>query len=256
MYSQKSLRCLGIVILLGLSSMLYGQIFNIERKRIPSDTVGWLGSANMRFAGSKSTKSTIALSAGTALEYKSRSTRSLWLFVTDFSLVTGDKEKFSDNGFGHFLYNYKLGNTIRWEIFTQLQYNSLTKLQRQALVGTGPRFKLTQYENAKFYWGIAYVYEYEEVSDSTMLHRDHRGSSYFTFTLTPEETVTFSSTTYVQPLLTDLGDFRISNETNLTLDISRKLTFIASLKYFYDSRPPFEVPKNIYSFSNGLELIF
>ena len=257
MYSQKSLRCLGIVVLLCFSSMLCGQIFNIEKRRIASDLAGaWLGSANMSFAGSKSTKSTVSIAAGTLIEYKSRDTNNLWLFITDFRLVTGDREKFADNGFAHFLYNYKLSKAIRWEIFTQLQYNSLTLLQRQVLIGTGPRFKLTQYETAKFYFGAAYVYEYEEVSDTTMLHHDHRASSYFTFTLSPEETVSFISTTYVQPLLTNFDDFRISNETNLSLDITRKLALNVTFQYFYDSRPPVGVPKNIYSFSNGIYLEF
>jgi len=257
MYSQKSLRCLGIVILLCFTSIIHGQVFNIEKRRIASEKSGaWLGSANMSFAGSKSTKSTVAIAAGTLIEYKSKDTLNLWLFVTDFRLVTGNKEKFSDNGFAHILYNYKVSKAVRWEIFTQLQYNSLTKLQRQFLLGTGPRFKLTQYETAKFYFGAAYMFEYEEISDSTMLHHDHRANSYFTFTLNPEETVSFSSTTYVQPLLTDLSDYRISNETNLSLDISKKLTLNVTFQYFYDSRPPVEVPKNIYSFSNGLNLEF
>ena len=72
----------------------------------------------------------------------------------------------------------------------------------------------------------------------------------------PEETVTFSSTTYAQPLLKDWGDYRISNETSLSLNISKKLTFNATFKYAFDSQPPFEVPHNTYAFSNGLELEF
>ena len=256
MNSQKSLRCLGIAILLGLSSIVHSQIVNIEKKRISDDSTGWFGTATLNFSGSKSTLSYLALSSGTLLEYKSKSTKDLWLLITDFSLINGQKQKFSNSGFGHLRYNHKLGKTVRWEIFTQIQYNSLTKIQKRALLGTGPRFKLTQYEDARFYFGVAYMYEYEEVSDSTMLHHDHRLSSYFTFTLTPEETVTFTSTTYAQPLLMDWADFRISNETSLSLNISKKLKFNCTFKYSFDSRPPFEVPHNIYSFSNGLELQF
>jgi hypothetical protein len=57
-------------------------------------------------------------------------------------------------------------------------------------------------------------------------------------------------------LLKDLSDFRILNETNLSLEISKKLTFNFSFRYAYDSQPPFEVPKNTYAFSNGLLLEF
>ena len=100
------------------------------------------------------------------------------------------------------------------------------------------------------------MFEYEEDTETFFIHRDHRLSSYFTFTLSPEETVTFTSTTYGQPLLADFKDFRISNETNLSLEITKKLTFNSTFKYSFDSRPPAGVPRNIYSFSNGLELTF
>ncbi len=256
MYAQKSLRYLGMAILLCLTSIVHSQIVNIEKRRISDDSTGWFGTANLHFAGAKTTKTIIALSTGTLLEYKSKSAKDLWLFITDFALISGDKEKFTDSGFGHIRYNHKFNKAIRWEIFTQLQYNSLTKINKRSLIGTGPRFKLTQYEDARFYFGVAYMYEYEEVSDASMIHRDSRLSSYLTFTLTPEETVSFTSTTYVQPLIKKWGDFRISNETNLDLGISKKLTFNASFKYAYDAFPPEGVPNNTYAFSNGLELEF
>jgi hypothetical protein len=248
--------CIVLSLFLGSSSILYSQIVNIEKKRISDDSTGWFGTLNMNFSGAKSTKAILALSSGTLLEYKARNNKELWLLITDLSLISADKEKFSNSGFGHLRYNYKLGKAIRWELFTQIQYNSLTKINKRALLGTGPRFKLTQYENAKFYWGIAYMYEYEEVSDTTMLHHDHRLSSYFSFSLSPEETVNLSSTTYVQPLLKDWTDFRISTETNLSLNISKKLKFNSTFKYAFDSAPPSEVPRNTYSFTNGLELEF
>ncbi len=232
------------------------QIVNIERQRISTDTTGWFGHAAGNFAGSKSTKSIIAISSTTLLEYKSRSTKDLWLFITELSLIKSASVKFSNSGFGHLRYNRKLGNAVRWEIFTQIQYNSLTKINKRILFGTGPRFKLTQYEQAKFYLGIAYMYEYEELLDPLVYHKDHRASSYFSFSLTPAETVSLISTIYVQPLLRDARDYRISNESTLVLGITKKLNLNATFKYAFDSRPPEGVPFNTYSFSNGIELEF
>jgi len=249
--------CLSGIALLWIGqTSLVGQIVNIEKRRIQTDSAGWFGSARIAFAGSKNTKETLSFSTGTLIEYKSKSTKDLWLFISDLSLITGNQEKFSNAGFGHLRYNRKVGESIRWEAFTQIQYNSLVKVDRRVLFGTGPRFKLTQLDNAKFYLGIAYMYEEEDLIEPIVVQKNHRMSSYFSFTLLPDEEVTFVSTTYVQPLLTDLNDFRISNETNLSLDISKKLTLNVTFQYFYDSRPPVEVPKNIYSFSNGLNLEF
>ena len=232
------------------------QIVNIERQRISTDSSGWFGHAIASFAGAKSTKSILAVSSATLLEYKSKSTKDLWLFITELSLIKSGSEKFSNTGFGHLRYNRKLGNVVRWELFTQIQYNSLTKIDKRILGGTGFRFKLTQYEQAKFYLGIAYMFEYEELIDPRVFHKDHRASSYFSFTLAPTETVSFISTLYVQPLLKDARDYRIANESTLVLAITRKLNLNASFKYAFDSRPPEGVPTNTYSFSNGIELEF
>jgi hypothetical protein len=243
----------GILLLCGISR---AQIVNIERQRIASDTVGWFGSAAVAFSGQKNTKSIIALSSNTLLEYKSKSTKDLWLLITEFSLISADGDRFANNGFGHLRYNTKFNDAIRWEFFAQVQYNSLTKIDRRYLAGSGPRIKLTQFEHAKFYFGIAYMYEIEKLLDPAITLYDHRMSSYFSFSLLPEEDVSFVSTTYAQPLFTDFSDYRISNETTLILAITRKLNLTSSFRYAYDAVPPIGVPNSTYAFSNGLELEF
>jgi len=257
MHIYRPLRLLLFVTLMGCSTIAGAQVVNIERQRIATDTTGWFGSANLSFAGSKTTKSIVSLFAGGLLEYKSKSNKDLWLFISEFSLITGNNEKFSNTGFGHLRYNRKLNDAIRWEVFTQIQYNGLTKIDTRALFGTGPRFKLTNYEHAKFYFGLAYMYEYEKLLlEPIEYNRDHRLSSYFSFSLKPEETVSFMSTTYVQPLLTDFSDYRITSETTLSLGITKKLLLNVTFNYNYDVAPPEGVPTNTYYFINGLEIQF
>lgn len=256
MYKPGNLRSLLAALMLLLTHAGIAQIVNIERQRISTDTTGWFGQAAASFSGSKSTKSILAVASTTLLEYKSRSTKDLWLFITELSLIKSGEEKFSNSGFGHLRYNRKIGNAVRWEVFTQIQYNSLTKIDKRFLAGTGPRFKLTQFDDARFYLGVAYMFEYEELLDPRIFHHEHRLSSYFSFSLLPNDDVSLASTLYVQPLLKDGRDYRISNESTLTLTITKKLNLNATFKYAYDSRPPEGVPLNIYSFSNGLELQF
>lgn len=254
---MKNLIALGCFLCMVLLPFrLDGQIVNIERKRISADSTGFLGEGYLNFAGAKTTKSVLALGTGILLEYKSKNSNDLWLLISDFNLVSGDKEKFTNNGFAHLRYNRKLGKTIRWEVFSQLQYNSLTKIDKRGLAGTGLRFKMTQYEKAKFYLGVAVMYEYEELLDPRVIYHDQRMSSYLSFTLLPEETVTLSSTTYVQPLLRDFRDYRIYSENTLDLEITKKLIFTATVRYSFDTRPPEGVPTSTYSFANGLKIQF
>lgn len=245
-----------VVFLCLLTSLANGQIVNIEKQRIKTDSAGWFGQARISFSGSKNTKEILSLTTGTLLEYKSKHDKDLWLLITDLSLISADKEKFANAGFGHLRYNRKLGDAIRWEIFTQIQYNSLTKIKRRTLIGSGPRFKLTQFESARFYLGVAYMYEVEDLTEPVVTHKDHRISSYFSFTLSPEDEVDFTTTIYVQPLLKDAKDYRISSESALTLGITKKLSLSASFRYSFDNFPPEGVPKGTYAFANTLEVAF
>jgi hypothetical protein len=234
----------------------FAQVVNIERQRISSDSTGWLGQARVNFIGAKNTVSLLSFSAGTLLEYKSKSNKDLWLLITDIGLTKGDGAEFVNTGFGHLRYNRKLSGGVRWEFFSQIQYNSLLHINRRALFGTGPRFKLSPYDNAKFYWGVAVMHEYEESTEPRVIRRDARLSSYFSMTLLPQESISLSSTIYVQPLLQDFMDYRIANETALTLAITKKLNLVATFHYNFDAFPPAGAPRDSYFFSNSLEIGF
>lgn len=262
-------RVLILFVLLTCVSGLDAQIVNIERQRIKTDTTGFFGGMYFSFAGSKTTKSIIAFGAGTFLEYKPRRkkdrtyNRDLWLFITDFDLVSGDNEKFTNSGFGHLRFirklgrDYsKLGNHVRWEVFSQIQYNGLTKIGTRMLFGTGPRFKLMNSEVSKFYFGLAYMYEYQELIEPTIFLNEHRMSSYFSFTLLPEESVTFVSTTYFQPVINNTKDYRFSNETSLNLNITKQFTISFAFNFNYNSTPPEEVPSSTYYFRNRVAYNF
>lgn len=233
-----------------------GQIVNIERQRIVSDSAGWFGQAGFSFSGARNTKSIIALALNSLVEYKSKNAKDLWLLIADISFIQGEGEQFSNAGFGHLRYNRKLSDAVRWEVFSQLQYNSLVKINRRILGGTGPRFKLTPYEKAKFYFGVAYMFEYEQVIDPEVIERNHRLSSYLSFSLNPEEQVSFTSTFYAQPLLRDFRDYRLATESALTLGITEKLDLGIAFRYLFDKAPPAGVPNSIYAFANTLEIKF
>jgi hypothetical protein len=242
-----------ILLCLGVSSS--AQVVNVEKQRISSsDSVGWFGDAGVNFSTAKSTVSYLTFGINTGLQHKGPN--SIILLLTDFSLVQAGGSDFANNGFAHLRFNTKLSKVIRWEAFTQIQYNNLTKVDLRYLVGTGPRFKLTPYETAKFYWGVAYMFEYEELMDPGDVHQDHRLSSYLSFTLTPEDNVSFVSTTYVQPLLSDFADYRLLNENVLNLGITGNLSFNFKFQVSYDAFPPEGVPNVIYKSVNGLTYEF
>ena len=194
------------------------QIINIESQRIVTDTTGLSGNAGITLAASKFTKSYAAVSTNGHIQYQTP--KDLWLFIIDYDLVNAGGENFNNSAFGHIRYNRELSDVIRLEIFTQGQFNSVTKIDIRYLNGLGLRLKLSPYERAKFYYGLTYMHEYERLKEPSVTNNDSRLSSYFTFTLRPEETVLFVNTTYIQPRLSDFEDYRFSNDTRLVCSVN------------------------------------
>jgi len=233
---------------------LNAQIVNIESKRIATDTVGFSGDLGISLSASRYTQSYVAAQLSSQVQWKTE--KNLYLIISDFRLVNAGGESFNNSGYGHFRYNRKLSSKLRLELFTQLQYNSVTKISARYLNGAGLRFKLSPYENAKIYWGIAGMYEYEELTDPELINKDIRLSSYLTFTLAPVKTITLRNTTYVQPLTTDFKDYRLSNTTRLNFGITEQLKFSTDFSFLYDADPPIEVPTINYHINNGLNYKF
>jgi len=226
------------------------QIVNIENKRIATDTVGFAGKLGLSLSATKFKESFLSADLHGQVQFKTK--KDIYIAILDYQVVNAGGESFNNSAFAHLRYNRKLGSVIRLELFSQLQFNSVTKIDARFLNGVGLRFKLSPYEKAKFYWGIAGMYEYEEVTDPVVIHNDIRLSSYLTFTMRPEENVTFVNTTYVQPLADNFSDYRLANNSKLVFDITSQLKFVTDFNFLYDANPPQEIPVNNYQVKNGL----
>lgn len=236
------------------SYYLQSQIVNIESQRIITDTTGWSGNVGMSISASKNTKSYFTFNGQGHLQYKTD--KNLILGILDYNLVNAGGEDFGNNGFAHIRFNNKINNLVRLELFTQLQFNEISLIKVRSLNGIGIRLKLSQHERAKFYYGLTYMYEYEEIKNQVDINKDHRLSSYFTFNLKPEENIQFSNTIYIQPKFGDFRDYRLSNDTRLIFNITESLKFITHFNYLFDTHPPIGVPKSTYEVRNGIRYLF
>ncbi|MEO8414242.1 MAG: DUF481 domain-containing protein [Ginsengibacter sp.] len=231
------------------------QIINMESQRIRSDTTGWFGNVSTSFQFEKNAVQVINISAGAHVEYKSP--KSLYLFLGNYNFLKGDGQTLNNNLFYHLRYNYKLNKWLRWEVFTQLQQNSVTGIKLRLLAGTGPRFKLAGSERIALYVATAAIYEYEkEQTVPPIYHRDLRSSSYVSFTYEPSKNTQLISTVFYQPLFGCLSDYRLLNEISVKFKFVKHFSFTANWYYLYDSRPAADLPKLNYSISNGIEYDF
>jgi hypothetical protein len=190
---------------------------------------------------------------GAKLHFQYKHKNYLWLFLNEYRLIKGGDNKYVNSGFAHVRYNHKVTKELlRWEAFTQVQYNGVLDIGLRGLAGTGPRFKIYDSDMFRFYCAALYMYEYEENTAKTIFLRNHRISSYITFTIDLGR-VELMNTTYYQPNIKDFkNDYRIQSQSDLIIDITDDLRYVNGFSIRYDNFPLPGIPKNTYYFTNGL----
>ncbi|NOS85288.1 MAG: DUF481 domain-containing protein [Ignavibacteria bacterium] len=242
------------LLLILSSSAVFAQVVNIESRRMRSDTTGWIGTAEASFQFSKSVDEIFDLGALIHLQFKGKN--DLWLFLNEMRIIKGAGTQFVNSGFAHVRYNRKVTKELlRWEFFAQYQYNKALEVGQRVLAGTGPRLKLYDSDKFRAYIASLYMYEYQESVDKLIIERNHRTSSYLSFTFDFDR-VEFSSTVYFQPNMQDFKDYRVLSQSDLMFKIFENLKFKTGFNYRYDTRPFPGVPKTTYYLSNGLRFEF
>ena len=231
------------------------QIVNIEDKRVDrTDTIGLFGfadvSTNLVSNGSK----IFAVKGNARIDFVYR--KHIYISITNYSLVRVDQQGFIDNGFQHLRYNYRFHSRMTYEAFAQAQYNEKTNLLFRGLLGTGMRFKLFKKEKQRIFFGILYMYEYDEQTDPELFLREHRLSNYLSFRVRLFPNNTLAATTYFQPKIDDFSDYRISSDASLIIGMGKHLQFRAGFGIVHDTAPPLGTPKTLYELENGLRWNF
>ena len=249
------MRYLTIVIIFIYSTSVTSQILNAESLRKVTDTSGYSGSISASIALKRNVNDFVTISSDIHLQYKMKD--HLILFKNDVAFQKIEGQDFDNSLISHLRYNYRFHPRIAWEIFLQGQYNKINLIDFRGLVGTGPRFKLSQSEKYKFYLGTLMMYEHEKVTDGvTPTQKDFRASTYLSFSMYPTEHVTIVSTTYYQPRIDKFHDYRISSQSSLLVDLFKNFALKTSYTFTYDAFPAVGIPNSQYDFSTGLTYSF
>ncbi len=237
-------RLLIVSLLLVLFS--YGQIINVENKRLGKSEEGWLGNVDFNFKYTQNTKSVWQVNNKIALQYKKL--KNTHLFINDISIIRSNTNNLVNFGYAHYRFNRALvpGHKVKLEAFTQVQYNSVQKIKLRSLAGTGLRFKLIGNDTVNFNLGISAMYEYEEIT-TPEFNNAVRNSNYLSFNAKILKQWSLKTITYYQPSIGDFSDFRISNQTSVSHNLTKQISILGTLSYLYDSNPPQGVPSDIYS---------
>lgn len=244
-----------IVVLLLVHVPAAAQIVNIEDKRVRlRDSSAWAGNVDVGFSILQNTKQIITGRLGFLVEYSQK--KHFVMGLGGFNALQADRQKLTNDGFLHLRHNYELRPRWVTEAYTQIQYNELMRIRSRSLVGAGLRYKI-RYQKQRLYLGASYMFERNLLQDLTEL-RYHRFSSYLSINLTLPNGSRFVSTTYYQPVLTDLANARVASETSLQFKITKNTSFRTVFALVFDGDPllPEAVPNTTYSLTNGLRFDF
>ncbi|MDF2450495.1 MAG: hypothetical protein K0R26_2999 [Bacteroidota bacterium] len=233
---------------------LTAQVINIESKRFLNDTNGWVGNSDFNFNVYSNTQQVLQFSNTLRIQYQQN--RSRFILLNDLNFIKAGNTDFANAGYQHFRYNYKVSRLLTMEAFTQTQYNPVLKLDFRYLIGAGPRLKLVKKKQARIYVAALYMYEFDDIVGEETDIREHRVSSYITCTFSLFKTVDITSTTFYQPNVEKVQDFRIANDSGLEIHINKYLNFKSAFNLLYDSFQPSGIPDLVYTFRNGLSVKF
>lgn len=234
-------------------SVAKSQVINIESKRFLNDSNGLVGKMELNYNIIQNVQKLSVLGINIHAQYKGKKFR--LLTISDLAFIKSGKQDFTNSGYQHIRYNYKLAKKITLEAFIQAQYNRVLKLDRRYLFGSGPRFRLVKSAPVKLYVACLYMYEYQSRNNDSLHSFNHRASSYFTFNLDYSR-VDFSLTFFYQPNLQELADYRLAGDAVFELELNKKLDFKTGINLLFDTRQPPGVPALTYLVKNGIIVKF
>jgi hypothetical protein len=189
--------------------------------------------------------SRLVLSAAPVLRYRYRD----HLFITYGSGEYDEDNDTVNKLFGHARYRYRVMPRLIGEMFTQHETNPGLEQDYRGLVGLGPLFELVTRKTLRAAWGVAYMLEYERVDDDVVCPPEqpacaadpgwqHRISSYVTGSYQLADNLQLIETLYLQPRIRHpVADFRLLNDTQLAVLVTRSLSFTTTLGMVYDRAP-------------------
>ncbi len=232
--------------ILFLFVLFYGhsnaQLVNIESKRMQLDSIRFALKSDLFFNYANNNGGYLfQIGSSLTTQLKSKDLKKIYFFIGNYNLIRSKAQDFQNSWFFHLRYNQKLSDLFRLEAFIQNQNNELLTINRRNLIGAGIRLKFISKKSIKAYLGNAYMYEIENVKSTDQKYYNNRNSSYLSITFNlPKTKLDLTSTTYFQPLYSNLNNHRILQQFKSEIPISKSISFSTLFDYFYNSFSPSE----------------
>jgi hypothetical protein len=151
--------------------------------------------------------------------------------------------RFATSGLVHYRQTFRLSDWIGPEWYGQVDYDRALLLDLRALVGSGARFDFAGGEWGRFGAGVSLMVEHEQLAlPPEAVHPTRttviRNSTFVSLRIVPGEQLVVSSTTYLQPALSDAGDVRVLENLRIATALTSRLDLTVTFDLRYDAEPP------------------
>lgn len=246
------------LLLLIFCAPLCAQISNIESQRIKRDSIGWYREINTGIRFVREVNNVYTLHNDVRVQYKTE--KNLYLGLAEYNWSGGAGRVLNHNAFLHLRYNRSLPREdIKMEAFNQIQFNQITRINVRWLLGVGPRFTIAEKDKIVCNIGTAYMFEIlreRDQENNPIRMIENRSSSYMSLSVFPQEHIALISTTYFQPRLDDMLDYRLTNVTEFRVKVTKLLTLGITYRLSLDTSPAPGIPGLNHFFDNRIGIVF
>ena len=191
--------------------------------------------------------------------WKFNDIESLAMFSRAFGESSGVKD--TDHTVGHLRFTYPASQSHSFETYGQLEQDQFRRLSDRELAGVGARERLFNSKEFKMFVGFGPMWSQETLTPAVGATDDGsyttwRANIYFSLTDEVMQNVTLSVVSYYQPVMSNLQDNRILNDTELTFEANSRLSLSLVYQLTYESRPAQLVLPTDQDFCSTIKLKF
>lgn len=244
---------------LALAPPAHAQIVDVQGRFAGEPAPGLSGAAESSVDWRTGSNDYLALRAAFTIKWLRE--RHLWLTLVQGELGVSGGERTLGRMLEHLRYRYAWTDRLSTEVFLQHELNPFRRLLLRGLVGAGPRLKVVRGEQFTAALGLALMVEHErlrndEFRDAGEIRTDLRISTYALARIQILERMILSETIYVQPRVNRPADFRILNETSLTVTATERIGLTLSFLLYLDREPPLGVSPLDTQLRSGISVAF
>jgi hypothetical protein len=252
------------ILLIFLCPVLSGVAqINTEKYRKYYEKEGFLFNAGTTLALKSGNTEYTAIKGTGRIDYNGEAFD--YFVVGNFVYKSTSNEKIENQGFVHLRAMWSFAPRTNLEMFAQRQYDEFIDLNARNLAGAGIKYGLLRACSRKdsthtfdVNLSVGFMYETEEydLDEGIVGIYLWRSTNFISFDWLLKEKLNLTGVVYYQPALKDFGDYRLSAEAGLEIEIAKRLFLVTSFTYRYISRPIAKVKNFDLSLENGIRFQF